>query len=266
MGLVGLYLAQGKIEAAEREARRGLELAEDLGDPGWVGMAHCNKAYVDRLAGDLEGALVEIDLACPDPAKASIYDLGALYLRALATLEMGRTDEFEARLKDIRDLVTRERYPKLMRAYHLLLGQRELRAGSAEKAVDHLWRAVKLLPSPMGKSNADADSARYYSALAEAYLRAGAYALAAEMYAKVPSYWEQRFNSGDVYARAFYGRARAQELLSEDAGLTAERRKAERAKAAEGYSKFLSLWGKADPIFAAEVADARKRLALLEAE
>jgi hypothetical protein len=38
-----------------------------------------------------------------------------------------------------------------------------------------------------------------------------------------------------------------------------------RTKAAENYRKFLSLWGDADPIFP-EVADAKARLAALEAE
>ncbi|MGZ8858160.1 MAG: hypothetical protein ACXW2R_08595, partial [Candidatus Aminicenantales bacterium] len=107
---------------------------------------------------------------------------------------------------------------------------------------------------------------RYYFSLAEAYLKAGAYSRATEMYANVPPYWEQRFNSGDIYARAFYGRAKALELFSEGAGLTDVQRRAERAKAVESFKKFLSLWGQADPVFRPEVDDARKRLAALEAE
>ena len=82
---------------------------------------------------------------------------------------------------------------------------------------------------------------------------------------KVPPYWEQRFNSGDIYARSFYGRAKAHELFSERAGLTEAQARAERVKAIEGYRKFLSLWGQADPVFVSEVKDARTRLAALEA-
>jgi len=266
MGLMGLYLTQGKLQAAKEEAQRGIELAESLGDPGWLRMSHFNKACLDRLSGDLEEALRQVDLAFPDQGQAGIYDLGALHLKALITLEMGRMDDFESELEGIRQLVERERYPKLMRAYHHLLGQRELRENNIDKAIDHFWKALKLLPSPLGKSNADTDSARYYFSLAEAYLRAGAYPRAAEMYALVPPYWEQRFNSGDIYARSFYRRARAHELYSERAGLTDGQRKGERAKAIEGYRKFLSLWGQADPIFAPDVEDAKKRLAALEAE
>ena len=266
MGLVGVYLTQGKLQKAQEEALRGIELAESLGDPGWLKQSHFNKACLDRLSGDLAAALRHVGLACPDTGAAGIYDLGALHLKAMLYLDMGRMDEFEKDLEGIRGLVLREKYPKLMRAYYHLLGQRELRANNVDKAIDYFWKALKLLPSPMGKSNADTDSARYFYSLAEAYLRAGAYSRAAEMYAKVPPYWEQRFNSGDIYARAFYGRAKALELFSGGAGLTDGQRRAERAKAVESYRKFLSLWGQADPVFASDVADARRRLAVLEAE
>ena len=266
MGLMGISLTQGHIERAREEARRSIELAESLGDPGWLGMSHYNKACVDRLSGDLEEALREIALACPEIERAQIFDLGALHLKAVILLEMGRSAEFDKQLEGIRQLVEREKYPKLMRVYHHLLGLRDLRENRVERAIERFWQALKLLPSPMGKSNADADSARYYSSLAEAYLKAGIYSEAAEYFAKVPPYWEQRFNSGDIYARSFYGRAKAHELFSERAGLTAEQRASERAKAFEGYRKFLRLWGQADPLFAAEVNDARARLAALEAE
>ncbi|MCJ7488237.1 MAG: tetratricopeptide repeat protein [Candidatus Aminicenantes bacterium] len=266
MGIMGLYLTQGKLQKAKEEAQRGIALAESLGDPGWVRMSHFNMACLDRLSGDLAEALRQVDLACPDQGQAGIYDLGTLHLKALITLELGRKDDFEKEIEGIRQIIERERYPKLMRIYDHLLGQRELRENNVEKAIDHLWKALKLLPSPLGKSNADTDSARYYLSLAEAYLRAGAYPRAAEMYAKVPPYWEQRFNSGDIYARSFYGRARAHELYSERAGLTDEQRRAEKAKAVKSYRKFLSLWGQADPVLAPEVNDARARLATFESE
>jgi len=266
MGLIGLDLTRGRLREALAEAARGLALAEDLGDPAWLGMAHANRAFVERLAGHLDEALRQAELACPDPGQATVYDLGTMYLKALITLEMDRTADFDRQLEDIRGLVERERYPKLMRVYHLLLGQRELRANDNEKAIGHLWKALESLRSPLGKSNADADSARYYFAMGEAYLKSGAYPRAAEMYEKVPPAWEQRFNAGDIYARSFYGRAKAHDLFSERAGLTAEEKKRERDKAAEGYRKFLSLWGQADPAFAAEINDARARLAALKAE
>jgi tetratricopeptide (TPR) repeat protein len=266
MVLAGVYLTQGKLRSAKEEARQAVALAESLGDPSWGRKTHLNMACLERLSGDLPEALRQAELACPDQGQAGIYDLGALHLKALITLDMGRMDEFERELEGIRQLVEKEKYPKLMRAYHHLLGHRELRENNVEKAIDHFWKALKLLPSPLGKSDADTDSARYYFSLADAYFRAGAYSAAAEMYAKVPPYWEQRINSGDIYARAFYAKAKAHELGSGRAGLTEGQRKDERAKAVAGYRKFLSLWGQADPLFAPEVDDAAKRLAALVAE
>jgi tetratricopeptide (TPR) repeat protein len=266
MTLMGVYLTQGRLEEARAVARECLGLAEGLGDPAWLGMAHYGKACLDRLAGDLEEALREIELACPDIGQAQIYDLGALHLKAMILLEIGRMDDFEKALDGIRQLVERERYPKLMRAYYHLLGLRALQENRPEKAIDHFWKALRLLPSPMGKGNADTDSARYYCSLADAYFRAGIYGEAAEMYAKVPPYWEQRLNSGDVYARSFYRRALAHERYAEAPGQTDDQRKAERVEAIEAYRKFLSLWDRADPVFAAEVNDARARLAALEVE
>ena len=42
--------------------------------------------------------------------------------------------------------------------------------------------------------------------------------------------------------------------------------RADRAMAIENYRKFLSLWKDADPVFGAEIKDAKQRLAALEAE
>lgn len=264
--LTGVYQTQGRLEEARAAARKCIGLAEGLGDPGWLGMAHYSKACLDRLAGDLEEALKEIDLACPNIGQAQIYDLGAHHLKAVILLELGRKDDFEKALEGIRQLVEREKYPMLMRAYYHLLGLQALQENRLEKAIDYFWKALRLLPSPMGKGNADTDSARYYCSLAEAYFRAGIYRQAADMYAKVPPYWEQRLNSGDVYARSFYRKALAHERYAEAFGQTDDQRKAERIKAIEGYRKFLSLWGGSDPVFRPEVDDARKRLAALDVE
>jgi tetratricopeptide (TPR) repeat protein len=83
MSLVGIYLTQGKLQKAQEEARRGIELAESLGDPSWLKMSHFNKACLDRLSGDFAAALSQAELACPNPEQAGIYDLEALHLRAL---------------------------------------------------------------------------------------------------------------------------------------------------------------------------------------
>ncbi|MCX6568293.1 MAG: hypothetical protein NT147_04495 [Candidatus Aminicenantes bacterium] len=261
--LGGVELTKGRIGFARERARSAVAAAIEAGDPKTERMARLSSAYLAYLVGDRAEALREVEIACPNEAEAKIADLRALHLRALIALGLGRTEEFELRLEGIRQLVERERYPKLMRTYFHLLGLKELRADNADKAIDYFWKALKLLPSPIGKSNADTDSGRYYFSLAEAYLKAGAYARAADMYERVPNFWEQRALSGDIYARSFYERARARELISRQEGLTEAQRKDEEAKAVEGYRKFLALWQAADPVFKPLVEDARERFAAL---
>jgi tetratricopeptide (TPR) repeat protein len=266
MGQTAVSLTQGKVDEAKRRAQQSIESAKSLGDAGWEKMAHQNMAYLDRLSGNLPEALQEAEEACQNYQNEGIYGLGALHLRALITLEMGRMEEFEKRLAEIKGLVEQERYPKLMRAYFHLLGQRELRKGRIEDATDYFLKALGLLPSPMGKSNADIDSAQYFYSLADAYDRSGRWSQALDILKRIPPYWEQRFNSGDIYARTFYRAAKLYELCSGWSGKTADQIKDDRAKSIQNYRKFLSLWKDADPIFGAQVEDAKKRLAALEAE
>jgi tetratricopeptide (TPR) repeat protein len=266
MSLMGIYLTQGKVEMARNQARQAVDLANSLEDAGWKRMSHANLSYLERLSGNLPEALREAEMACQNYGETGIYALGPLHLRAMITLEMGRMEEFDKRLAEIKEFVTREGYPKLMRAYYHLLGQRELRKKNIDKAIGYFWQALRLLPSQTGKGNADTDSARYFSSLGEAYYQAGYYLRALEMYEKVPPFWEQRANSGDIYAQSFYWKAKVHDLYSERVGLTNEQKKEQRVGAVDSYRKFLSLWGQADPIFAVYVEDARKRLAALETE
>jgi len=266
MGQTAVCLTQGKIDEARRRAQQSIELAKDLGDAGWLKMAHLNMAYLNRLSGNLPEALREAEEACRDYQDEGIYGLGALHLRALVTLEMDRMEEFEKRLAEIKELVEQEQYPKLMRAYFHLLGQRELRKGRIEIATDHFLKALGLLPSPMGKSNADIDSAQYFYSLADAYDRSGMWSQALDIFKKIPPYWEQRFNSGDIYALTFYRSGKLYELSSGWSGKTQDQIKDDRAKSIENYLKFLSLWKDADRLFAGEVEDAKARLATLEAK
>ena len=265
LALAGLSLTRGKLEAAKTWSRSAVEASEIRGDPDGKRRAYLNLAYLERLSGDLPAALGHVETACHASEGEGIRALGPLYLKAQILLEMGRPVDFDRQVEEIGALVARERYPKLLRICHLLQGQRELLSGQAEKALDHLWRAVKLLPSPAGKSDADADSARYYFSVGEAYFQAGSFKRALDWYAKVPSFWEQRSNSGDIYARSYYKKAKCLDISSSDSGLTKEERAGQRDKAVDNYRKFLDLWEGADPTFAVDVQDAKDRLAVLEA-
>ena len=292
--LAGLYLTLGKLEEAKKQAGLAIESANRLYDWSSKKRSHFLMACLDRLSGNLPEALKEIEQACPCYKEDDSYfesdtqthvafvqdDIDCLryfHLRALITLEMGRIEEFQKQLAEISELIDQAQYPKLRRAYYHLLGHKELRENNFDRAIDYFWKALNLLPaSPYGHSTdlipppygqgADIDSAQYYYSLAEAYYQAGRCWSALDLYKRVPPYWEQRVCSGDIYAKSFYRMAKIYDHCRRPPGVTEEQLRADKAMAIENYRKFLSLWKDADPIFVADVEDAKRRLAALEAE
>jgi len=179
---------------------------------------------------------------------------------------MGRAEEFENRIAELKGHIEREQHPKLMRAYYYLLGHRELREGHPAKAIDFFWQAASLLPPEAAKKQSDADSAQYWASLGEAYDAARNCDSAKDAYKRVRPYWDQRYGAGDVYARSFYRLAMVHQACSKSPGLPGAILNTQRTLAAENYRKFLSLWKDADPVFRPEVEDAARRLAALEAD
>jgi tetratricopeptide (TPR) repeat protein len=292
--LAGLSLTQGKLEEAKKQAGLAIESANRLYDWASKKRAHFLMACLHRLSGNLPEALKEIEQACPcykeddsyfnPEAKTKvafvqddIYCLKYFHLRALLSLEMGRIEEFEKQLAEIKQLIEQTQYSKLMRAYYHLLGHKELRENNFDRAIDYFWKALNLLPaSPYGHNadlipppyghGADIDSAQYYYSLAEAYYQAGRCWSTLDLYKRVASYWDQRVCSGDIYAKSFYRMAKIYDQCRRPSSVTEKQLRTDKAMAIENYRKFLSLWKDADPIFGADVEDARKRLAALEAE
>ncbi len=288
--LAGLCLTQGKLNAAKEQAHLAAEAANTFYDWRARKSSHYLMAYLECLSGNLEKALEEAEQACPcyeaddlivdEKNKRKVANenddiecLKYFHLRALINLEMGRMEEFERRVEEIKKLLDKGQLPKLIRAYYHLLGLKELRGKNVDKAIDYFWKTLNQFPSSY--ENAvdtdlvryyDIDSAHYYYSLAETYYQAGRYWTALELYEKVAPNWEQRIMSGDIYARKFYRIAKIYDQGRRPLGTPEDQLKADKAQAVENYRKFLSLWKDADPIFAADVENAKTRLAVLEAE
>ncbi len=280
--LAGLGLTGGKLGEAQNWAEAAVRFAETYGDTVSRKRAHHLLANVHRAGGNLEEALKEAELACPCYAEDDIYldpvnkveigyeqdDISCLryfHLRALILLEMGRLDDFDKKVEEIKGLVERSQYPKLMRVHYLLLGKRALKTGDSGQAITWFWKALQLLPSAFGHP-LDIDSAQYYYALADAYERAGRCRSALDLYRKVPSFWEQRPCSGDVYARTFFRMAKIYDQCRPQGKAARGELEADRSLAAQSYRKFLSLRKDADEGSVAEVQDAQRRLAALDNE
>ncbi len=265
--LSAVSLARGRIDEAKQRILRAVEVDKSAGQPYMEGEYHYFLAYLERVSGRLPEALKEADLACRGAEGPGLRFVRKLYLRALITLEMDRSEEFEKQAEEIKRYLDPDRSPegapRFMRVYLNLLGHRELQKGNYDLAISYYWKALDLL-SVLGAQSHDDDHATYFHDLAEAYRRSGKLSAAIPMYEKVLSPTVGREVSGDLYAKSHYWMGLDWEERIRNLGTPAEARE-RRLKAIGYYRKFLELWKDADPIFP-EVEDAKNRLARLETE
>jgi len=265
--LAEVSLSRGKIEEAKQRILRAIELAKSLKDGNSERNFHYFLAYLHRISGLLPEALKEAEQACRDSEMEGVGLVRELHLRALITLEMNRFEEFEKQVEEIKMFLDPDRFPRgsprLMRVYYHLLGHRELQKNNLDLAIRYFWKALDLL-SVLYAQEFDADHAKYFYDLAEAYRRSGSFSGAFSMYRKVVLPTVSRELSGDLYAKSYYQMGLEWERTMGNMGTPVDTRN-RRLKAIECYRKFLDLWKDADPIFP-EVEDAKKRLAHLEAE
>ncbi len=264
--LAAASLSRGRVDEAKQRIRRAIELAKGLEDygPDLERPYRYILAYLERLSGRLPEALKEAELSC-EGVTGGPFIVKTLYLRALITVEMNRFEEFEKQAEEIKrylEYLGPDRVftgaPRFMRVYDNLLGHRELQKENYDLAIQHFWKALDLL-SPLAAQSIDADHAKYYYDLAEAYRLSGNLRDAVVMYEKVILPTVSREYSGDLYAKSYYWMGLDSELMMRSTGTPALAQE-RRLKAIANYRKFLDLWGEADPIFP-EVADARQRLA-----
>jgi tetratricopeptide (TPR) repeat protein len=263
--------SRGRIARGIELARQQLRLAKDVArgakrDESVERIRHYDLAYLQRIAGNLPEALKEAEVACGGIEDRGIAATRELHLRAVILLEMGRLGDFDQRTEEIKSLIEKAGRPKFMRVYHHLLGLKEMKTGSAKNAIAHFERAQELVtPGRSFFIDSDTEPAKYFYSLAEAYELAGdKWAnrwLIQRAYAKLSQITSKGSLSGDLYARSYYRMAKLMDSFFQGPGSSWD---SYRVKAVENYRKFLQLWGGADSIFAAEVEDARKRLAALE--
>ena len=178
--LAAVSLSRGRVEEAKQRIRRAIELTKGLEDygPDMERPYRSLLAYLERLSGRLPEALREAELSC-EGVTGGPYLVKTLYLKALITIEMNRFEEFEKQAKEIKrylEYLGPDRVftgaPRFMRVYDNLLGHRELQKKNYDLAIQYFWKALDLL-SPLAAESIDADHAKYYFDLAEAYRRAG---------------------------------------------------------------------------------------------
>ena len=175
-GLAQVSLSRGQVERAGSQVGAALEIARDIKDTFQERHLHYLLAYLYRLSGRLPKALKEAEEACRDSGDEGLGAVRELHLRTLITLEMGRFEDFDRQLSEMKAFLDPDRFPmgspRLMRVYYHLLGHRELRKENSSRAIELFSKATDLF-SPSSAADLDADHVKYFGSLAEAYRRSG---------------------------------------------------------------------------------------------
>lgn len=194
-----------------------------------VAVDECSKAY------GIDSGRMDLD-----------YKRQTLHLEGFAYLGLKRIGEAEKTAGELKALIGKGLNRKAIRLYDHLMGAVELARNNTSKALEHLERAVRVLPyGPFEKD------AWFIDTLAEAYFRAGDLIKARDHYEHITTMTTGRLSYGDLYARSFYHLGQIYEKLGD------------KSKARENYEKFLGIWKNAGANLP-EPADARKRLAALQ--
>ncbi len=248
--LVHLYLQEGKFEKSKDFAKRGIELAKELGQKYWEETFHSQLANLHLITRNPEAALEEHNKMWKIAVEEDLldYQRSALYNKGLAYLEIKSFDEAQRVADELKDLIEKGVFKKIIRVYYNLMGMIELKRENFPLAIEYFQRAIALLPS---EGHFGFGTARYIDFLALAYYREGDLEKAREEYKGIAKLTTGRVFYGDIYAKSFYMLGKIYEQQDD------------KGKAIEHYEKFMTLWKDADPGIA-EVADARERLARLQ--
>ena len=120
--------------------------------------------------------------------------------------------------------------------------------GNFMQAVDHIQKALSLMPFPEKQFQFTQINGLFMDSLALAYYKAGDLDNALKQYEKIIALTPGNLFYGDIYSKSLYMLGK----IHQEQGNA--------AKAKEHYRNFLDLWKDADPSLP-EVEDARRRLA-----
>ena len=248
--LAAFYLLQGKFKESEEQLKKGIELAEKIGDKGWESDFHLKRVDLYLRLGDSDKALDECQKAWSAALEMESLSRQRIILhrKGISCLVLKSMVEAQKTADELKALIEEGTNKKAIRYYDHLMGMIELEKENYSQAIEHIKKSIALLPSQYSFAN---EHALFIDSLALAYLKAGDLEKAREEYEKITNLTVGKFYYGDIYAKSFY-------LLGKIAD-----KQGEKAKARENYQKFLGLWKNADPGLT-EVGDAGRRLASLK--
>lgn len=171
----------------------------------------------------------------------------ALYLKALACLELNRYEEARSLAGGLKTSIENTLHDDQIRFYYHIRGREALATGQYDAAVQYLQQALEHQCHEHSFEFSRDLQAWFYDDLARTYLKKGDTNRALEFYEKITALTLGRLFFGEIHARGFYHMAKIYQ------------EKGWEGKALDAYEKFLSLWRNAD-LDRPELSNARKQL------
>jgi serine/threonine protein kinase/Tfp pilus assembly protein PilF len=243
------YLTQGRLKEAETYFRQALKRAKEYKWEYWDFFIADTVGYIYFLRGQFEKCLKEFNRGVVNRKESYLLGIQprALYFTALVYLEKkswARAERVEAELLE---WANKRKNKKFIRWYYLFRGHKEVKKKNPSGAIEYLNRAVSLLYHECGTGFDYAYPPLFFETLARAYLESGNLEKAKDLFEKITDLTHGRFQTGDIYARAFYQLGKIFQ------------RQGKKDKAIEHYKQFIELWKNCDPIFQPLVENARKK-------
>jgi serine/threonine protein kinase/tetratricopeptide (TPR) repeat protein len=245
-----LYLMRGEYERSENELELGLEHARQVKfKPGLFNFKILN-VYIDLqrnlIPPALDSAIEALEAA--NEVGYLDYKNSAFYFRGLVDVKRKKFEEARETAEKLKLQIEESGRKKLMRYYHLLMGEIAMEQGDIRQGIDYFETACFLLSWEHIKTDIHI---LFLDRLASAYFQIGDLVRARNEYEKIVRLSTGRLRWGDKYARSFYWMGKIYQQQGNG------------KKAVENYRKFLEIWSHADRgLF--ELEDAKKQFAALE--
>jgi serine/threonine protein kinase/tetratricopeptide (TPR) repeat protein len=244
-----LYLLQGKYRDCFEQIQAGLDLARNgslaYEEPTFLRF----ESYFNHLQGDFTKAYEAALMARQKAAEVHYKpdEISALQLMGLCQVELGRLAQAQDIAREMKEIIEKSGYRKLLRDCYYLEGMIALAKGSWDEATHQFSAAADLLPF---QNFVPDRQAFYLEALANSLYQRGDLNSAQKQYEKVISLTTGFLMAGDAYARSLLQLGRICQINNDS----------ERAR--EYLRKYLAVRAEADASLP-EVEEARRLLASL---
>jgi tetratricopeptide (TPR) repeat protein len=248
--LAHLYLARGQFENCRKEINQGIsESRKHNLKPATMSLL-MSSAYLSLLTRDLDKALEAVEEAqeIASEIKGVKEKIWTINLRGLIQLQMNKVNEAKDTAEELKNLIERTGFQKLIRYYYHLRGMIDRNENMNIQAIENFKRAISLLPYQYDVYD---EHAFFLYPLALSYYQREDMDPAQKQFENIIGLATGRLMWGDLYAKSYYRLGK----IFQHKGWT--------GKAIENYEEFFRVWMRADPDIP-ELEDAKKQVLLLK--